>query len=213
MTGPPATGVAEAGGAVGRRAVILALGGVGVGLAVSACSGSADPVQLVSRVYEGDFRLIALAAALENQAVNAYRAMRAALTNVRAPAFATLADACAGHHADHAAIWNAILRAGRKPSVTGVPLVGRRQVMTAARSVATVAEAAALALRLETQAEQTYVAASGSLTSTTGVAAAASIAPVEAMHAAMLRFIAGEYPVPASFAATSDAVRLSNLIP
>lgn len=199
-------------GAIGRRAVILALGGIGAGLAVSACTGGADPVQLASRVYEGDFRLIALAAAVENQAVNVYRAMRAALTDVRAPAFAALADACAGHHADHAATWNAILRAGRKPAVTGVPLAGRKPVMTAARSVATVAEAAALALRLETQAAQAYVSASGALTSATGVAAAASIAPVEAMHAAILRFILGEYPAPASFAGTSDAARLSNLM-
>ena len=200
-------------GAVGRRAVILAIGGAGAGLAVSACSGAADPAHLVSRVYDGDFRMIALAAALENQAVSVYRALRTALAGVRGPAFASLADACAGHHADHAATWNAILGAGRKPAVTGVPLVGRRPVMTAARSVATVAEAAAFALRLEVQAQQTYVVAAGSMTSVTGVAAAASIAPVEAMHAAILRFIAGEYPVPASFAGTSDAARLSDLVP
>jgi hypothetical protein len=212
VVGGPVVGGPVA-GAVGRRAVILALGGVGAGLAVSACSRAADPARLVSRVYDGDFRMIALAAALENQAVSVYRAMRAALAGVRAPAFTTLADACASHHADHAATWNAILLAGRKPAVTGVPLADRRSVLAAARSIATVGEAATLALRLEVQAQQTYVVASGSLTSATGVAAAASIAPVEAMHAAMLRFIAGEYPVPASFPATSDAARLSDLIP
>lgn len=39
-----------------------------------------------------------------------------------------------------------------------------------------------------------------------GIVASATIAPVEAMHAAVLGFIAGDYPVPDSFLDISSAV-------
>jgi ferritin-like protein len=60
---------------------------------------------------------------------------------------------------------------------------------------------AALAFRLEDQAAQTFAAAAGQVTSSSALAAAASIAPVEAMHAAVLRLMLGEEPVPATFTA------------
>ncbi|MHB8451974.1 MAG: hypothetical protein ACYDAQ_16240 [Mycobacteriales bacterium] len=42
-----------------------------------------------------------------------------------------------------------------------------------------------------------------------GIATAASIAPVEAMHAAILHYVLGTYPVPASFLGTAMAVPLT----
>lgn len=183
-------------GVVGRRAFVIGLAGVGAGLTAGACSGPA-PDRLTASAYTGDFRMMAHAAALEIQAVRAYVALRALGTG--AGAFARLADACARQHAEHAATWNAMLRAAHKPAVVGLPLSGRSSPVDAARSAATLSDAIAIALRLEVQAARTYILAVSSLSSTAGVAAAASIAPVEAMHAATLRFMASEYPVPASF--------------
>jgi len=209
-------------GVVGRRAFVLGLGGVGACLAVDACSG-ADPGRSAASAYTGDYRMMALAAALENQAVSAYLALRAAVgRDARAgrgsgrpggsgSAFARLADACARQHAQHAATWNAILRAAHKPAVAGIPLSGRLSPVNAARSAATLNDAISIALRLEVQAAETYIVAVSSLSSPAGVAAAASIAPVEAMHAAILRFMASDYPVPASFVVTTDAASTSDL--
>ncbi|MHA6763680.1 ferritin-like domain-containing protein [Streptacidiphilus sp. PAMC 29251] len=58
---------------------------------------------------------------------------------------------------------------------------------------------AKLALDLENQAAQTYLFATYNVTSAAGIATAASIAPVEAMHAAILNFVLGQYPVPDDF--------------
>jgi hypothetical protein len=208
--------------AVSRRAFVLGLG-VGTGLAVSACSSRAAPGSLAASAYTGDFRTMALAAALENQAVSAYLALSATGRDARrgrdsggpggwGPAFARLADACARQHAEHAATWNAILRAAHKPAVAGIPLADRFSLTDAARSATSLGDAIPIALRIEVQAAETYMVAVGRLSSPAGVAAAASIAPVEAMHAAILRFMASEYPVPASFLGTANAARTSELM-
>jgi hypothetical protein len=198
-----------------RRTFILGAGGTGLALALAACGGSSGGADPSASAYTGEYRTIALAAALENQAIGVYRALLAAVhagtLDAPAPAFTSLVHACLNQHAQHAQAWNAILRAARKPAITGVPLAGHASVMRSAGSVATVGTAAALALRLENQAAQTYVVAAGSLTSPAGVAAAASIAPVEAMHAAILSFIAGGYPVPAAFGGTTPTATTSLL--
>jgi Ferritin-like domain len=199
-----------------RRAFILSAGGAGVAMALAACGAStkaADPAS--HRVYTGDLRSIALAAALENQAVAVYRGALAAVQDgtldASAPAFTNLARTCLDQHAKHAQAWNAVLRDAHRPAVAGVPLGGHASVMRKLSSASTLGEAVALAFQLESQAAQTYVAAAGSLASPAGVAAAASIAPVEAMHAAMLAFMAGDYPSPVTFAGTAAAARISEL--
>lgn len=206
---------------VSRRAVVLGVGGVGAGLAVGGCSGRPDAAAVGLARYRGEYLTIAVAAALEIQAVSVYRELLAghAMGSASASAFIRLAETCLREHEEHAAAWNAILMAGHEPAVTGIPqrggsvvggspvagsavgrsLVAGSLVLKAARSADTPGEAIALALRLEVQAAQAYVSVAGSLSSAPGVAAAASIAPVEAMHAAMLRFMAGEYPAPVSF--------------
>ncbi len=185
---------------VRRRALMIGVGGTGLGLALSACTGSSHST---GSAYPGEFRMVALAAALENQAVSFYRALltaaRAGKLGAPSPALTSLAEACVSQHAEHAESWNAVLRSGHKPAISGIPLVTHASVMTALSSASTASAAVALAYRLESQAAQTYVAAAGVLTSADGIAAAASIAPVEAMHAAVLRFIGGQDPVPASF--------------
>lgn len=208
--------------AVSRRAFVLGVG-VGAGLAVGGCSVTADPARLAASAYTGDFRTVALAAALENQAVSTYMALQAVGRHAQGgwdsagsgrwgPAFTKLVDTCASQHAEHAVTWNAILRAARKPAVVGVPLVGRYSLLDAARSAKSIGDAIAIVLRLEVQAAETYMVAAGSLSSPAGVVAAAAIAPVEAMHATILRFMADEYPVPAAFLGTANAARTSELL-
>lgn len=207
---------------VSRRAFVLGLG-AGAGLVVGGCSVAADPARLAASAYTGDFRTMALAAALENQAVGAYLALKAVGRHARGgrdsagsgrwePAFARLVDTCASQHAEHAATWNAILRAAHKPAVAGIPLAGRSSLLDAARSARSLGDAIPIVLRLEVQAAETYRVAVGSLSSPAGIAAAAAIAPVEAMHAAILRFMASEYPVPAAFLGTANAASTGELL-
>jgi hypothetical protein len=194
-----------------RRAFILAAGGAGALVALTACGGSSRPDP--ASPYTGDYRSIALAAALENQLLAVYQgvlaAARGGTLDAPAPAFTSLVHACLSQHAQHAQAWNAILRRANRPAVNGVPLAGHASVMRKLSSASTMDDAATLALGLESQAAQTYVAAAGSLTIPAGVAAAASIAPVEGMHAAMLAFMAGDYPSPVTSGVA--AVRASDL--
>ncbi len=202
-------------GAVRRRTFVAGLGVAGAGLALGACSGSAGSA---ASAYTGDFRTIALAAALENEAIGGYRALIAALRAGRlggqppAPALVSLAETCLRQHIEHARTWNAILRSGHRPAISGVPLSGHASVLRAIGSATTVGQAVALAIGLESRAEQTCVVAAGQLDSQAGLAAAASIAPVEAMHTASLRFLIGEYPTPSGFAGTADAASPRELL-
>jgi ferritin-like protein len=208
--GPPEIDPAGAAGAVRRRAFLLGAGGAGFLLAVSACDSHPHRA-----AYAGDFATMALVAALENQLVTFYRAVLAATRTQRLGppvlAFTGLAQTCLNQHAEHAATWNSILRSAGQAPVSGVPLAGHSLVAASLGAVTTVGRAAALAAALEGQAEQTYVAAAGSLANAAGIDAAASIAPAEAMHAATLRFLLGEDPAPLSFAGTMAAATVADL--
>ncbi|HET9897817.1 MAG TPA: ferritin-like domain-containing protein [Streptosporangiaceae bacterium] len=189
---------------ISRRLLLAGGGGLGLGLAVSACAGSPKPA---AAAYAGEFRAIALAAALENQAVAFYRALlapgRPGKLGASVPALISIARTCVRQHTEHARAWNAVLRSARKPEISGVPLSTHESVMSELTTARTPDAIAAIACRLETQAAQTFASGSAAMTSAQAIAAAASIAPVEAMHAAILRFLLGEYPVPGSFAAHS----------
>ncbi len=216
---------------VGRRRFLVGLGGVGAGLALAACSSSSSPSSGASSasaatgtpmagassasVYTGDLKVVALATALENQAVAAYTAALAAATAGKLgtvpPAVGTFAQTAMSQHADHAKAWNGVLQAANVPTITNIPLSTQPQVLAALGAVTTVGGVATLALELENQAAQTYLFAAGNVSSAGGIATAASIAPVEAMHAAILQFVLGEYPVPDTFLGTSKAASASTL--
>lgn len=210
-----------------RRFLLGAAGAAGVALAVAACGTSGGPSTSAGSAastgtkaksagtYTGDFKVVALATALENQAIAAYTA---ALTAAQAgklgavpPAVATFAKTAMSQHADHAKAWNAVLTSAGKPMITGIPLSGQPAVMQALGSVTNVADVAKLALQLENQAAQTYLFAEFNVASSGGIATAASIAPVEAMHAAVLNFVLGTYPVPDDFLGTDMAANPSQL--
>ncbi|WP_329215707.1 ferritin-like domain-containing protein [Streptomyces sp. NBC_01485] len=197
---------------LGAAGAVLGAAGIGVGLALHADGGSHH----APSPYSGDLRTVALAAALENQAVSAYQAVDAALRAGRlgpaVPALAEFVRTATAHHTQHAATWNAILREAHKPVVTGAPLSGHAQLMKRIKAASTVAEVVSAVQGLEYRAAQTHTAAAGSLTGTgPAVVAAATIAPVEAMHAATLGYVLGGPSGTASFLGMSEALRTTEL--
>ncbi|MBC3840927.1 ferritin-like domain-containing protein [Streptacidiphilus sp. 4-A2] len=208
-----------------RRGFLLGAGGVAAALALAACSSSStktsssgaggtpmasgSPSPSMSSMYTGDLQVVALATALENQAVGAYTAALAAakagkLGTVPA-AVGTFATTAMAQHADHAKAWNAVLTGAGKPAITGVPLSNQPATLKALGAATSAGAVAQLALELENQAAQTYLFATYNVSSAGGIATAASIAPVEAMHAAILNFVLGQYPVPDDFLPTDKA--------
>ncbi|MCX4690078.1 ferritin-like domain-containing protein [Kitasatospora purpeofusca] len=206
---------------LGRRRFLLGAGGAAAALTLAACSSSGSggspapvpgspsgsapgsPSGSASGQYTGDLKVVALATALENQAVGAYQAAldaaKAGRLGTVPPAVATFITTAMGQHADHAKVWNSVLTGAGKPAITDVPLSNQPVTLQALGAATDVATVAKLALSLEDQAAQTYLFATYNVTSPGGIATAASIAPVEAMHAAILNYVLGQYPVPDDF--------------
>ncbi|WP_427196952.1 ferritin-like domain-containing protein [Streptomyces sp. DSM 41987] len=199
---------------LGRRRFLLGAGGVAAAMALAACSSSdkksgssASPsssgAASGSGQHTGDLKVVALATALENQAVGAYQATLAAAKAGKLgtvpPAVATFVTTAMAQHADHAKAWNAVLTGAGKPAITNVPLSNQADVTAALGKATDVGAVAKLALQLEDQAAQTYLFATYNVTSPAGISTAATIAPVEAMHAAILHYVLGQYPVPDDF--------------
>ncbi|MFJ8335977.1 ferritin-like domain-containing protein [Streptomyces sp. NPDC094437] len=218
--------------ATDRRRFLLGAGGGAAAFLLAACSGgggdtsaaaldadsSASPSPSGSSsgsTYTGDLQLVALSVALENQAVGAYRATlkaaKAGKLGKVPPAVATFVTTAMSQHADHAKAWNAVLTGAGKPAIHDVPLSDQNQLMAALGKATSVGAAAKLALRLEDQAAQTYLYATAHVKSVAGVSTAATIAPVEAMHAAILHFVLGQYPVPDAFLPVNSAAKPSLL--
>ncbi|MDH6113826.1 hypothetical protein P3T34_006041 [Kitasatospora sp. MAP12-44] len=213
----------------GRRRFLLGAGGAGVALVLAACSsnktsssGSPSPGTSLmaaspsgSGLYTGDLQIVALSTALENQAVVAYKAALDAATAGKLgtvpPAVANFITTAMAQHADHAKAWNAVLTGAGKPAITDVPLSNQAQTLQALGAATDVPTVARLALSLEDQAAQTYLFATFSITNPAGIATAATIAPVEAMHAAILNYVLGQYPVPDDFLPTDAAASTSLL--
>ncbi|WTX01026.1 ferritin-like domain-containing protein (plasmid) [Streptomycetaceae bacterium NBC_01309] len=211
-----------------RRRFLRGLGVVGLSaFALAACSdddggsssksspsGQAAPAPS-GGTYTGDLLVVALAAALENQAVGAYQAAISAAgagkLGTVPPAVANFATTAMAQHADHAKVWNNVLTQAGKPPITGVPLKSQTAVTDALGKVTDVPGVAKLALQLEDQAAQTYLFAEFNVTTPAGIETAATIAPVEAMHAAILRYLLGEYPVPDDFLPVDKAAKPDDL--
>lgn len=197
-----------------RRNFLYGVGGMAVLGTLAACSssgsGGTSTTGNNASKYTGDLKVVALAAALENLAVTAYGgalslAGKGKLGTVP-PAVATFVQTAMKQHTDHAAAWNGVLTKASLPAVTGVPLTitaSQVAMLNAAKSVPDVAK---LALSLENAAADTYTFATANVSDAGGIMTAATIQPVETMHAAILSFVLGEYPVPLSFIGTDKAV-------
>ncbi|MFE0465310.1 ferritin-like domain-containing protein [Kitasatospora sp. NPDC058965] len=199
----------------GRRRFLLGAGGAAAAVVLAACSSSkstgsaasgspsAAASGSASGLYTGDLKVVALATALENQAVGAYQTTLDAAKNGKLgtvpPAVADFVTTAMAQHTDHAKAWNAVLTGAGKPAITDVPLSNQADTVAALGKATSVGDVAKLALQLEDQAAQTYLFATYNVTSPAGIATAASIAPVEAMHAAILNYVLGQYPVPDDF--------------
>ncbi len=92
-----------------------------------------------------------------------------------------------------------MLTKAKLPAIKGAPLSITAGEVAKLKATKSVPDVAKLALSLENAAAQTYTFATANVTDPAGIMTAASIQPVETMHAAILSFVLGEYPVPLSF--------------
>jgi Ferritin-like domain len=165
--------------------------------------------------YTGDLKVVALAAALENLAVAGYGLVLKSASNGKygkvPPAIAEFITTVQQQHMDHSGAWNGVLTKAGLPKVTGAPLTITKQSVAALKGAKSVTGVATVALGIENAAAQTYVFATANVMDPGGIATAASIAPVEAMHAAILSFVLGKYPVPDNDIGITMAVQPSAL--
>jgi len=207
-----------------RRTFLLGGAAVVGGAALAACGGSSSGGTKSSSggttgggssPYMGDLKVVALAAALENLAVAGYGLVLKSAGKGKygkvPPAIAQFATTVQKQHSDHAASWNSVLSNAGVPKVTGTPLTIAAPSVKALQDAKSLPAVASVALGLENAAAETYVFAAANVTDPGGIANAATIAPVEAMHAAILSFVLGKYPVPNSDIGISNAVQPSAL--
>jgi hypothetical protein len=210
--------------AANRRTFLLGGAAIVGGAALAACgssssggsapsSGGSSASAGGSSKYTGDLKVVALAAALENLAVAGYglvlkKAGMGAYGKVP-PAIADFVVTAQKQHSDHASAWNGVLASANLPKITGTPLTIAAPSVKALQGAKTIPAVAAIALSLENAAAETYLFAAANVTDAGGIATAASIGPVEAMHAAILSFVLGQYPVPNSDIGITKAVQPS----
>ena len=203
-----------------RRGFLLGAAGLGAsGLVVAACGSSSKTATAPTSVaaptatstatstttmpassgaLTGDLAVAAMAASLENLGVYAYNAGIAAATAGKLgkvpPAVVTFAETAKSQHAAHAQAWNSALTGAGKAAVTATDPALTPTVNSAFAKVTNAAELAQLALLIENIAAQTYQKAIPALSATSSIAVAATIAPVEMQHAAILYYVLGQYP-------------------
>jgi Ferritin-like domain len=205
-----------------RRGFFLgAAGAVALGAAAACSSGSSGtpkpsssapkPPPPPPETYTGDLKVVALATALENLAVSAYsgalQKAGAGQLGTVPPAVATFIQTAMKQHSDHAQAWNAVLSKAGKPTINDAPLSITQDQVNMLNAATSVPDVAKLALNLENLAAQTYTFATANVSDAGGIVTAATIQPVETMHAAILNFILGQYPIPDSFIGISNSLK------
>ncbi len=219
----PAAPAAPARRGPSRRGFIVGAGAGLGGLLLAACSSSKKTSTTGTTTagsggtagsgnpYTGDLAVAALAASLENLAVQTYQAGLDAATAGKLgavpPAIATFATTAQKQHKDHAAAWNSIITNAGKTGITGVDTTVKNAVVTPGfAAVKDIPGLAKFALVLEDAAAATYLnGIQNALSSSAAIKIAATIQPVEMQHAAILHFVLGDYPVPDAFAKTTGA--------
>lgn len=159
----------------------------------------------------GDLAVASFAAGLEVLAVGTYKAaLDAAVAGKLGPvpdAGAEFVKTAMGHHEEHLAAWNKVLKGAGKPEVTEPDAKLKPFVDSEFGKVKGFGDAAKLARTLEETAAATYLGAIPSLKSKDAIKLAASIQAIDAKHVAILNFVLGEYPVPDVFAKTDKAAK------
>jgi hypothetical protein len=206
-----------------RRSFFLgAAGAVALGAAAAcssrptgtpASSSAAPPAP--TETYPGDLKVVAVATALENLAVTSYEGAlkKAGAGELGAvpPAVATFVQTAMKQHADHAQAWAAVLARAGKPPISDAPLSITQDQLAKLSAAKSVPDVAKFALDLENVAAQTYTFATANVSDASAIMTAATIQPVETMHAAILNFILGDYPIPDTFIGTGNALKPDNL--
>lgn len=211
---------------LGRRRFLIGTGVVGAGAILAACGDDSDDAaetgsaptteaedeattSTAGEAASGDAAVAALAASLEVLAVNTYGAALEAATGGALgevpPAVAEFVTTAQAQHQAHLDTWNGVLEAGGQPAVTEPPADLEATVNEQFGQVTDVVGAARLALVLEETAAATYLSAIPNLQSADAIGTAGSILCIDRQHAAVLRFVLGEYPVPETFASTEMA--------
>ena len=203
----------EAAPALGRRKLLLG-GGVGaLALLAAACgseeseppAGSGDTTTTEGGASGGDDVATAkLAASLEVLAVSTYGAALQAPLDYP-PAVAEFATTVQGHHQSALDAWNGLLTGLGEEEVTEPPAALAEQVNAQFAEVDDVTGVAELALMLEELAADTYLGAIASISNPQALELATTIQPIDMQHVAVLHYVMGDYPVPDTFADTTDA--------
>ncbi|GAC1343279.1 MAG: hypothetical protein NVSMB29_15850 [Candidatus Dormibacteria bacterium] len=121
------------------------------------------------------------------------------------PAVATFVTTVGKHHQAALDKWNGVLTAAGAPAVTTPPADLNATIQAAFGKVTDVPGLANLALMLEKTASDTYLKAGPTLMSKDAVTLAGALQIVDQMHAAILYYVLGQYPVPDVFQKTDLA--------
>ncbi len=223
----PAGSVPMADTVATTRRGFLAFAGLGAaGVMLASCGSSDDTTTSTASSAAGtsgtvaggtatsgaanvDLDTATFAAGLEVLAVQTYTtaagaASMGALGTVP-PAVGEYVGTALAHHQAALDKWNAVLKAGGKAAVTEPNAKLKPTVDAALAKVTNVGDAAALALMLEEIASATYQKAVPTLTDKAATELAGSLQIIDAQHVAILLFVAGQYPVPETFAKTEKA--------
>ncbi len=202
--------------ATDRRTFLAGSGAAGVAL-LAACGssspsnspGTTAPSSAASPSASGDAAVAMTAASLEVLAVATYKAAGAAATagtlGAVPPAVATFVTTVGAHHQAALDKWNGVLTAAGAQAVSAPPADLNATVQSALGQAKDVPSVAKLALMLEKIASDTYLAAGPTLMSKDAISLAGSLQIVDQMHAAILYYVLGQYPVPDVFQKTDMA--------
>jgi hypothetical protein len=190
-----------------RRSFLIGGGAAAGGLALAACSSkkskSGASPSPTAKAAGKDNAALATNASLENLAVFAYTSALSDAPKGKfgavPPAVANFAMTAMKQHGDHAQAFNSALTNAGGKAFTGPDPALKDAVLKMYGDVKDLAGLLKLALVLEDTAAATYTKQMGTLSSADGLAAVATIAPVERQHAAILHFVLGQYPVPDTF--------------
>jgi hypothetical protein len=202
-----------------RRSFVLAAGAAVSGLGLGGCAGRSTPRarpragvganRASTRNLAADLQMSCVAAGLENLAVATYQAGMNAADAGRLgtvpPAMTTFFQTAMRQHTDHASAWNSVLTAAGRVKVGQPDPVVKPQIDQAFSQVRDLAGLGRLVLSLENAAAATYLSAMGTIGNAKALQTAAAIHPVEMQHAAVLSYLLGNEPVPATFARTDGA--------
>jgi hypothetical protein len=202
-----------------RRTLLRATGGALLGAGLTGC-GHAAASPTTSRLtsptagaggerYPGDLALVAVGAAVDALLVRAYDL--AATGTVGPTPFAAYLTAARSHHAAHAAAWTRLLAAAGVPPVSADSLRTATATLTGIGGATDDATVATRLLALEQTAAATALAAVGAAGDERVVGLAATVAPVEAQHVAVLALLLGQPPAAAAQLTSAGALGAASL--